>query len=73
MNATIFSVSDITRSIKGVLEKGFMNISVQGEISNFKRHSSGHIYFTLKDEHSQIQAVLWRSRAASLFLHRRME
>src|SRR5436309_14975415 len=63
----ILSVSELTRHIKGTLERGFTNISVQGEISNCKRHSSGHLYFTLKDENSQVAAVMWRSRAETLF------
>ncbi|MBI2428703.1 MAG: exodeoxyribonuclease VII large subunit [Ignavibacteriales bacterium] len=65
-NEKILSVSDITRQIKGVLELGFPNILVQGEISNFKLHSSGHLYFTLKDEGAQISAVMWRSRVNQL-------
>lgn len=63
----IFTVTEITRRIKGVLEMGFTGISVSGEISNFKRHSSGHLYFTLKDEGAQIQAVMWRGRTMNLF------
>ena len=66
-NASALTVSDLTRRIKGILEDGFSNISVQGEISNFKRHSSGHLYFTLKDANSQISAVMWRGRASGLF------
>ena len=66
-NTTILTVSELTRNIKEVLETGFTNISVQGEISNFKRHSSGHLYFTLKDENAQVQAVMWRGRAMNLF------
>lgn len=62
-----FTVSELTRKIKGVLETGFTNISVQGEISNFKRHSSGHFYFTLKDEGAQLQAVMWKGRTLNLF------
>jgi exodeoxyribonuclease VII large subunit len=62
----ILSVSDLTKQIKGVLELGFSNLLVQGEISNFKLHSSGHLYFTLKDQGSQINAVMWRGRAGSL-------
>jgi exodeoxyribonuclease VII large subunit len=62
----ILSVTELTRQIKGVLEKGFSNVWIQGEISNFKLHSSGHLYFTLKDDQSQISAVMWRSRAAQL-------
>lgn len=61
------TVSELTRRIKGVLETTFTSVSVEGEISNFKRHSSGHLYFTLKDEGAQLSAVIWRSRAANLF------
>ncbi|HTY58488.1 MAG TPA: exodeoxyribonuclease VII large subunit [Bacteroidota bacterium] len=60
------TVSDLTRKIKQILESGFPSIAVQGEISNFKRHSSGHLYFTLKDEGAQLPCVMWRSRAATL-------
>jgi len=63
----IFTVSELTRRIKGVVEQGFTNVSVQGDISNLKHHASGHLYFTLKDEHAQLQAVLWRSRVMNLF------
>lgn len=65
-NGKILSVTDITRQIKGVLELGFPNILVQGEISNLKLHSSGHLYFTLKDEGAQLSAVMWRSRVNQL-------
>ncbi|MDI6779188.1 MAG: exodeoxyribonuclease VII large subunit [Bacteroidota bacterium] len=66
-NGKILSVSEITRQIKSVLETNFNNIIVQGEISNFKRHSSGHLYFTLKDENASLSAVMWRGRASYLF------
>jgi len=59
----IFSVSEITRTIKLLLEENIPTIWVEGEVSNFKAHYSGHFYFTLKDENSQISAVMWRSRA----------
>jgi exodeoxyribonuclease VII large subunit len=62
----IISVGELTRQIKGVLELGFTNMRVQGEISNVKLHTSGHLYFTLKDEQAQISGVMWRSRAAQL-------
>lgn len=65
--AVILSISDITRRIKTTLEQSFTNLTLQGEISNFKHHSSGHLYFTLKDEGAQIQAVMWRSRVPGLF------
>ena len=63
-----YTVTEITRRIKQLLEGGFASIVVQGEISNFKRHTSGHLYFTLKDEGAQIAGVMWRSRAAGLSL-----
>ncbi|MEW6062668.1 MAG: exodeoxyribonuclease VII large subunit, partial [Bacteroidota bacterium] len=62
----IYSVTEITRQIKGVLERGFPNIMVMGEISNLKLHSSGHMYFTLKDDNAQISAVMWRNRVNQL-------
>jgi len=63
---TVLSVSDITRQIKMSLETKFPRVWVQGEISNFKQHTSGHLYFTLKDEGAQISGVMWRSRVAYL-------
>jgi exodeoxyribonuclease VII large subunit len=62
----ILSVTEITRRIKGVLEMGFSEVWVQGEISNCKNHSSGHLYFTLKDGGASLSAVMWRSRVAQL-------
>jgi len=65
---TVQTVSDITRQIKQSLETTFPRVWIQGEISNFKQHTSGHLYFTLKDEGAQISAVMWRSRVATLAL-----
>lgn len=62
----ILTITEITHQIKGVLELGFNDIWLKGEISNFKNHSSGHLYFTLKDEGAQISAVMWKGRASSL-------
>lgn len=56
----IFTVSELTQSIKFVLESAFDNISVEGEISNFKSHVSGHWYFNLKDENAVINCTMWR-------------
>lgn len=67
VNQSVLTVSEITRRVKSTLEVNFSDVSVQGEISNFKRHSSGHLYFTLKDESAQISAVMWRGRAMNLF------
>jgi exodeoxyribonuclease VII large subunit len=63
---TVLTVTDITRQIKQSLETSFQRVWILGEISNFKQHTSGHLYFTLKDEGAQLSAVMWRSRAASL-------
>ena len=62
----IISVTQLTLSIKKHLEGRFHEVKVQGEITNFKEQSSGHLYFTLKDAESQISAVLFRGNAASL-------
>lgn len=60
---TFFTVSEITRQIRTSLEYNFSNISILGEISNVRRPSSGHIYLTLKDKNSQLQAVVFRNVA----------
>ncbi|MEI6090230.1 MAG: exodeoxyribonuclease VII large subunit [bacterium] len=62
MENKVISVSQLTGVVKEILETGFSDIAVEGEISNFKAHSSGHLYFTLKDEGSQISAVMWKYR-----------
>jgi exodeoxyribonuclease VII large subunit len=55
------TVSQLTTSIRTALESRFNAVWVEGEISNFKDHSSGHWYFTLKDEHAQLRAKCFRS------------
>src|SRR5207253_3250994 len=55
------SVSELTAQIRGVLEKRFAAVWVEGEISNFRAHSSGHWYFTLKDEFAQLRSACYRS------------
>ena len=57
---SVHSVSSLNRSIKSVMEGNFPLVWVQGEISNFKAHSSGHFYFSLKDKNSQINGVMFR-------------
>ncbi len=59
------TVSQLTNQIKHTLEKGFSSIRVEGEISNFKQHSSGHRYFSIKDSSAQISCTMWRSRNLS--------
>jgi exodeoxyribonuclease VII large subunit len=56
----IFTVGELTRQIRGTLETKFRAVWVQGEISNYKLHPSGHQYFTLKDQRAQISCVIWR-------------
>ncbi|MEK6545370.1 MAG: exodeoxyribonuclease VII large subunit [Nitrospinota bacterium] len=56
----IYTVSELTRAVKFILEENFHDIWVEGEISNFKVSNSGHAYFTLKDEESQLRVVLFR-------------
>lgn len=55
------SVSELTNAIRGALEARFQAVWVEGEISNFKAHSSGHWYFTIKDESAQLRAKCFRS------------
>ena len=55
-----YSVSELASSLRSVLEVEFEDITVEGELSGFKRHRSGHCYFSLKDDDAQIRCVLWR-------------
>ena len=56
---TILSVSDLNRAVKSALEGGFKLVWLKGEISNFKHHSSGHHYFSLKESKAQISAIMF--------------
>jgi exodeoxyribonuclease VII large subunit len=58
----IFSVSEITQSIKGLLETEFPFATVAGEVSNLRRPYSGHLYFTIKDDAAQLKAVLFQQQ-----------
>jgi len=58
----VYSISELTREIRSLLEGNFPSVWVEGEVSNLRRPSAGHLYFTLKDEFSQIRAVLFRGR-----------
>ena len=60
------SVGDLASAVKRTVEDRFGRIRVRGEISGWKRHSSGHCYFTLKDDAACIDAVIWRGQAGSL-------
>lgn len=65
-NSPALSVSELSGALKRTIESAFGQVRVRGEISGFKRHASGHCYFTLKDENACIDAVIWRSGAAAL-------
>ena len=65
-NRYIFTVSELNNSAKKTLENSFSDIWIKGEISNFKSYPSGHWYFTLKDEESQIQCVMFKFKNSSL-------
>ena len=61
-NLPEYSVSELSAAIKGTLERAYGYVRLRGEISGFRgAHSSGHCYFTLKDDKSRIEAVIWRS------------
>jgi len=62
----VFSVSELTRRIRGLLEANFPGIWVEGEVSDLRMLSSGHMYFTLKDASAQLAAVLFRNVAAGV-------
>lgn len=63
----IKTVSELTREIKELVEFNFGFVHVEAEISNFKLHTaSGHLYFTLKDDKAQINAVMWNSRTINM-------
>jgi exodeoxyribonuclease VII large subunit len=55
----VFSVSEVTKAVRGVIESAFDEVWVQGEVSNFRQQSSGHQYFTLKDAAAQLSCVLF--------------
>ncbi len=62
----VYSVSELTRLIRGTLEAGVPPVCVEGELSNVREPSSGHCYFTIKDSAAQIRAVIWRSERRGL-------
>ncbi|WP_425061154.1 Exodeoxyribonuclease 7 large subunit [Sporomusa carbonis] len=66
--SNIYSVSDLTKYIKSLFDRDtkLVSVFIKGELSNFKCHYSGHCYFTLKDAHSQIKALMFKSRAQFL-------
>jgi exodeoxyribonuclease VII large subunit len=62
----VWIVRDLVAAVRTRLEREYSDVWVEGEISNFRAHDSGHLYFTLKDQNSQIRAVMFRSQARLL-------
>jgi len=60
------TVWELTRRIQATVEDGFPQVWVVGEVSNYKRHTSGHVFFTLKDERASLRCVIWKSAAERL-------
>ncbi|CAA7624615.1 exodeoxyribonuclease VII large subunit [Magnetospirillum sp. UT-4] len=65
-NVPEFSVGELSNALKRTVEDTFQFVRVRGEISGFKRHSSGHLYFALKDAEAVLDAVCWRGQAQRL-------
>jgi len=66
LDRRIWSVRDLVAAVRTHVEREYGDTWVEGEISNFRAHDSGHLYFTLKDQNSQIRAVMFRSQARLL-------
>lgn len=62
----VYSISEITNKVKNILEESVGYVCLEGEVSNYKAQSSGHLYFTLKDDDASISAVMFRGKAMGL-------
>ncbi len=62
----VWTVRDLVTAVRTYIERDYGDTWVEGEISNFRAHDSGHLYFTLKDQNSQLSAVMFRSQAKLL-------
>jgi exodeoxyribonuclease VII large subunit len=67
-NIPEYSVSEISAAVKRTLEGAFGRVRVRGEITELKRYSSGHIYFSLKDENGKLAGIIWKSGVSRLGL-----
>jgi len=65
-NLPEYTVSELSALLKRTIEQGFSHVRVRGEISGFKRHSSGHCYFSLKDAEAVLDGVCWRGTRLAL-------
>lgn len=70
---TVFSVSDASALLKGVVETAFPRIKIRGELSQITRATSGHIYMTIKDSGAAISAIIWRGTPVAFKLDEGME
>lgn len=66
MSQAMMSVSSLNTKIKSLLEATFMHILVEGEVASVTYHTSGHVYFSIKDQQSSIKCVMWRSAVSKL-------
>ena len=66
LDRRIWTVRDVVAAVRTHIEREYGDTWVEGEISNFRAHDSGHLYFTLKDQNAQIRAVMFRSQARLL-------
>jgi len=64
-----YTVSELSMALKKTVEAGFSRVRVRGEISGLKRHTSGHVYFALKDNDAVLDAVCWRGSFGALSLN----
>jgi exodeoxyribonuclease VII large subunit len=62
----LYTVSELQARVRDFLEQEYGRVWVEGEISGFKRHHSGHLYFALRDADARLDAVMWRSTAGRL-------
>lgn len=69
----ILTITELSHAIKGTVEKNFHSLKIQGEVSGMKVHSSGHVYLSLKDNDSVINAICWRGTKISITLEEGME
>src|SRR5271154_4874047 len=65
-SSTIITVTELTLAIKSQLESHFDELAVRGEVSNAKLHTSGHLYFDLKDGGAKVAAVMFKTQVLSL-------
>ena len=64
--ARALSVTELNRGVRALLERGYPLVTVRGELSNFTRAASGHLYFVLKDASAQVRCTMWKNRAGAL-------